>query len=224
MRISPNTVAILKNFATINDRILIEPGNELNIVARHAVLGKATVAESFPVKIGIYSLSNFLKVVELFKAADCDFQDTFVLVREADGEGEVRYVYAAESCIPAKTPKNLSTLPPESIDFDLPEEKWIALQKASSVLEKKEMRIRSDGVNVSITTYNHKYPGGNEFSTPLAAVAHGFRCNAIFQMDNVKLLKGSYHGTVTPRYTVFKNVAGHDLTYWIGCDPQSTFD
>lgn len=53
MRISPNTITILKNFATINDRILIEPGRELNVVARNAVLGKATVAESFPVKVGI---------------------------------------------------------------------------------------------------------------------------------------------------------------------------
>jgi len=37
-------------------------------------------------------------------------------------------------------------------------------------------------------------------------------------------LKGAYHGTVTPTYTMFSNTSGYDLTYWVGCDPTSTFD
>lgn len=223
MRISAATIAVLKNFATINDKILIEPGNELHIT-RPAVLGRAKVAERFPVQAGIYSLSNFLRVIGLFKSADCDFQDGFVNIRETDCDAEVRYLYADQSCVNARIPKRLSQPPSESIQFDLPEEKWTALQKAASVLDKGEVRIFSDGFGVSITTYNHKYPGGHEFSAPLVGDANGHRCNAIFQLDNFKLLQGSYHATLTNNFAVFKNTSGHDLTYWIGCDPESTFD
>ena len=223
MQLSPKTLTILKNFAAINDRILIEPGTELTI-SKTAVFGRATVAERFPVQIGIYDLTNFLKVIGLFKAADCDFQDNFVRICEGNGDGEVRYLYATPECVRAKVPRKLANPPTDAIQFDLPEDKWAALQKAASVLAKPEVRISSDGRAVSITTYNHKHPDGNEFSTALTGHAHGHSCNAIFQLDNFKLLQGCYHATLTPSYAVFKNVAGYELTYWIGCDPESTFD
>lgn len=224
MLLSPKTLTILKNFAAINDRILIDPGNEICVVAKNkAVLGQGTVAENFPTEIRLYSLSNFLSVVGLFKVADCDFQDGFARIREADGDAEVRYLYAGPSCMNDRPPKKLARLPPQCIEFDLPEAKLAALQKAASVLEKKEIRILSDGHDVSITTYNHKNPGGHEFSTPLAAEPHGVRCNAIFQLDNLKLMKGSYHATVARNFTVFKSTSDYDLTYWIGCDPESAF-
>ena len=223
MQLSPKTLTILKHFASINDRMLIEPGNELTI-SKTAVFGRATVAERFPVQVGIYELTNFLKVIGLFKSADCDFQDNFVRICEATGDAEVRYQYAALDCVRAKVPKKLANPPSDAIQFDLPEEKWAALQKAASVLNKPEVRISSDGRAVSITTYDHKRTDGNEFSTVLIGDAHGHSCNAIFQLDNFKLLQGSYHATLAPTYAVFKNAAGYDLTYWIGCDPESTFD
>jgi hypothetical protein len=162
--------------------------------------------------------------VGLFKSADCDFQEGFVRIRDADSDAEVRYVYADPSCVNARTPKKVSKPPSESIQFDLPEEKWMALQRAASVLDRQEVRILSTGSAVSITTYNHRYSGGHEFSTPLVGDAHGYQCNAIFQLDNFKLLQGSYHATVTQNFAVFKNTSGYDLTYWIGCDPESTFE
>ena len=77
---------------------------------------------------------------------------------------------------------------------------------------------------MSITTYNHKNRGGHEFFTPLAGDGNGHECNVIFQLNNFKLLQGSCHTARTPNYAVFKNTSGYDLTYWIGCDPESTFD
>lgn len=222
MLISAPTASILKNFASINQSILIEPGTELCVVARNAVLAKATVTERFPVPVAIYNLSNLLNAIGMFKTADCDFQDGFVCIRGEGGDGEVRYVYAAPSCVGGRPPKKLSMLPPGGIEFDLPEEKWIALQKAASVLDKKELRIASDGDAVSMTTYDHKYPGGHEFSMPVVANPHGLCCNVIFQIENFKLLKGSYHAVVARNFTVFKNTSGYDLTYWIACDPGST--
>jgi hypothetical protein len=35
------------------------------------------------------------------------------------------------------------------------------------------------------------------------------------------LLKGSYTGTVTPDFTVFKNTSGYDLTYFVGVEPTT---
>lgn len=47
-------------------------------------------------------------------------------------------------------------LPKHVIEFDLPEEKWLALQKAAAVLGKKEIRIVSDGEAVHIQTFDQR--------------------------------------------------------------------
>jgi hypothetical protein len=224
MQVTTETISILKNFATINQCILIEPGSNLSVVAKTAVLARAAVSETFPVQIGIYDLSNFLSVAGLFKAPDFNFQGTFVHIRDTNGDGEVMYRYAEPSCLGQKPPKKLATIPAEFIEFHLPEEKWVALQRAASVLDKTEVRVLSDGGAITMTTYDSKYPNGHEYSMPLEGNIHGFSCNTVFQVSNLKLLKGSYGATVTPNYTVFTNKSGYNLTYWVGCDPQSTFE
>jgi hypothetical protein len=222
MQISPKTLAVMTNFAAISDYIEIDPGNELTVVTNKGVLAKATVAENFPVLVRLYDLTSFLKAIGMFKAADCEFNETFVRIREADGDSEVSYRYAGPRFGHTK-PRRLTSLPEERIELHLPQEKWAALERAASVLKKKEVRVISDGDDVRITTYDQKNSNGHEFSTPLRGTPKGRRCNTIFLLDNLKLLPGSYDVTVTRSYTVFKNVSGLDLTYWIGCDPGSTF-
>ena len=215
---------VAKNLATINDSILVQPGNSLSIYSQRGILAKATVAEHFPVQIGIYSLSTFLGVVALFKEPEFDFQDSFVRIYDSTRDATVRYLYTAPSCIHPKLPKTLRPIPPETIEFDLLEEKWAAIQKAAAVLGKNEIRIRADVDGIAITTYDHKNPNGHEFSSHMRTGVQRYRCNIVIQIENLTLLKGSYHVTVTPAYTMFVNQSGYRVGYWVGCDPASTFE
>jgi hypothetical protein len=223
MRLSPATQMILKNFSMISKDIRIDPGNELRVDARTGIIAHARVPDTFPAQISLYDLANFLSVGSMFRAPDFDFQEHFVVIRGADGESELKYRYAGPSLIASKRPKKIATLPLHVVEFELPEEKWAAVRKAASALEKPEVRIVSDGRTLSMTTHDTKYPGGHEFSTRLAGDASEVQCNSIFQLTNLKLMPGSYRGTLTPTYGVFTSTSGYDLTYWVGCDPGSTF-
>ncbi len=59
MQLSEKTIGILKNFATINQSILIKDGSNINTMSvQKNVLASAVVEESFPQEFGIYDLNE----------------------------------------------------------------------------------------------------------------------------------------------------------------------
>ncbi len=58
MKISEDTLSILKNFSALNSNILIKPGSKIRtITPAKNVMGEAIVSESFEHEIGIFDLS-----------------------------------------------------------------------------------------------------------------------------------------------------------------------
>ena len=67
MNLSTETANILKNFATINPNIVMQPGSEIKTISEAKnILAKASIREQIPVEFGIYDLNEFLNVVQLF--------------------------------------------------------------------------------------------------------------------------------------------------------------
>ena len=63
MKLSKETLSVLKNFATINGNILIKTGNRLSTIsAQKNVMASTTVSENFDSDFGIYDLNEFLCV------------------------------------------------------------------------------------------------------------------------------------------------------------------
>ena len=224
MKISATTLSILKNFTLINKGILLTKGNKLQ-TRTASVYAEAMVEETFPAEVGIYELGNLLSVIALFNDAEYDFAEDALRICEATGQAEVLYGYAGGGMVSLPLPKQKMALPEEVIKFTLTEEQWVRMQKATSVFNKPEVKITSDGTVVRMATANHKAEGGNTFSMILDAQPNGLICNMIFNKDHMNLLKGSYDGTITPTYAVFSNKSGLDLTYYIVSEPTtSTFN
>jgi len=224
MKISNESLAILKNFAAINKGIVIQKGNVLRTRTK-AVFAEATIAEEFPLEVGIYDLAQLLNVVALFKEPVFDFNEEYLRIAEATGKAETQYAYAGPGLVQLSTKKKSTELPADVITFVLSEDQWATLQKAVSVFQKPEIRISSDGEFVRVGTENHKQTSGSAFSLLVEGEPHGLKCNMVFDMGNMRLLKGSYVVTVTKNYTQFENTSGYNLTYLIGPEPTvSTFE
>ena len=68
MRLSEQTVSLLKNFAGINQNIQFKAGNKLQTIsAQKNILVDAEVPELFPSDFAIYDLNKMLGVMSLFK-------------------------------------------------------------------------------------------------------------------------------------------------------------
>ena len=224
MQFSSSSVSLFKNFAGIAKGLLIQPGRDVRLRSPGGALqAEATIVESFPVEVAIYDTTNFLGVAAIFRRPDFEFMENHVRIVDLDGIAEVRYQYAPASLIDTK-PRRIPPLTGPIIEFDLPDETWMSLQRAASLLNCKEIRILSCGETVRVTTFEHKDPNRSEFSVSVAARANGLRCSTVIGVNNLQLLKGAYHCIVTPKYTVFENTSGYDLKYYLACEPSSTFD
>ena len=89
MKLSEQTVSILKNFSTINQNLVIKEGSEIaTMSAMKNIVAKATVEENFPVEFAIYDLNEFLSALSLFENPDLDFQENYVLITESGSKGK----------------------------------------------------------------------------------------------------------------------------------------
>ena len=61
MKLSKETLSLIKNYASINNNLLFKPGNTLSTIAvSNTIMSSSTVAETFPSEFGIYDVNEFL--------------------------------------------------------------------------------------------------------------------------------------------------------------------
>ena len=64
MKLSDKTLVILKNFAGINNSILVKRGDNLRTISlAKNILAEANINEEFPRDFAIYDLNQFLKTL-----------------------------------------------------------------------------------------------------------------------------------------------------------------
>ena len=82
MNLSDNTVNILKNFAGINNSILVKQGNQLRTISvAKNILAEAEIPEDFPRAVAIYDLNQFLNGLSLHQDPDLDFsEETYLTI------------------------------------------------------------------------------------------------------------------------------------------------
>ena len=58
MKLSKNTIEVLKNFATINTNILVREGSTLSTISTGKnIFARADIEESFPQEFAVYDLN-----------------------------------------------------------------------------------------------------------------------------------------------------------------------
>jgi hypothetical protein len=96
MKLSEHTVEVLKNFATINQNLIIKEGNTLTTMsAMKNIVAKAEVEETFEKEVAIYDLNEFLASISLFESPILEFNDGFVTIKEEKNPtNSLKYFYS----------------------------------------------------------------------------------------------------------------------------------
>ena len=83
MKLSDKTLVILKNFAGINNSILVKRGDNLRTISlAKNILAEANIKEEFPRDFAIYDLNQFLNGLGLHQDPELDFkEDSFLSIR-----------------------------------------------------------------------------------------------------------------------------------------------
>ena len=217
MKISHDTLALLKNFAGINTNILVRQGNVLSTVsAGKNILARATVAETFDREFAVYDLNNFLALLSLWDSPEIDFEETGMFLR--DGQEEFEYGYADPSVVTAAPDKTLEIDP--FFTFNLTAADISMVQKAASILSAPTMSIVSKGGKVTLTVSDPSNPRANAYRKELTTTDVGdFDCR--LKVENLKVVGDEYTVALGRKKAMhFKNTT-KELEYWLAMEPSS---
>ena len=219
MKLSKETQAIIKNFATINNNLLLKGGSSISTISTHKnVMADTTVAEVFPSEFGIYDLNEFLGAMSLFSDPELEFTQKYVLIKE--GNSSIKY-YAANADV-LVVPSKPIVFPQSDIEFVLTSHMLTMIQKTASVLKASDLSVVGDGTSITVQVGDKKTDTGNTYSATVGATDKSFHVN--LKVDNLKMIHGDYLVSISSkRISRFKS-PNQELVYYVAVESDSKFD
>ena len=220
MNLSDKTLTVLKNFAGINNSILVKEGNQLRTISvAKNILAEAEIEENFPRQFGIYDLNQFLNGLSLHQDPDLDFSpDSYLSIRE--GKRSVKYFYADPQVIIAPPEKEI-TLPTDDVSFTLDTNNLMQLLKAAAVYQLPDFSVIGEAGTVKLVVRDKKNDTSNSFSVDVADTDKKFVFN--FKVENIRIVLGSYDVVVSQKLLSKFTNDTYNLKYYIALEPDSTF-
>lgn len=223
MKLSTNTVNILKNFTTINEGIFIKKGKVLETISKQKnILARAEVDVEFDDDFGVYDLNNFLGVLSLQKGADpeINFDDKNILIKGFSGKSQMKYRKAAKEMIVVPPDKKINMANPE-VSFNLSAEEIAWVTRVANQLSSPNLAFISDGTTVEIQSYDAKDDSSHINTTELSSAGNGRKYKMIFATDNLKFIEGSYDVQISAKgISHFKHTV-MPVEYWVMAETGS---
>lgn len=225
MKISPETTAILKNFAHINQGIYFKEGNVISTMSpQKNILADATIPETIPQDFGIYDLNNFLSVTSLFKdGSELEFDDSHVIIKGMSGRTKIKYRITDPSMIVVAPPKR-PNLPSVDVKFTFSKEDFEWVIKTATVLGAPHLAVESDGTTVSLVTFDESNDASHTNSLQMADVdPEGKVFKLVFKTENLKVIPDTYNVEISSKGISTWKSTTSEIKYWITIETSSKF-
>ena len=221
MKLSDSTLAVLKNFAGINNSILVKKGNQLRTISvAKNILAEAEIPEDFPRDVAIYDLNQFLNGLSLHQDPNLDFtQDSHITIKE--GRRRVKYFYADPQVIIAPPEKEIN-LPTQEVCFQLESSSLEKLVKAAAVYQLPDLSVIGENGEITMVVRDKKNDTSNEYAVNVGETDKEFEFN--FKMENIKIIPGSYDVVMSSKLLSEFTNTQYNLKYFIALEPDSTYE
>ena len=220
MKLSENTISILKNFASINQSILVKSGSKIRTMSViKTILAQAEVEEEFPKDFAIYDLNQFLNGLSLHQDPELDFSnDNYLVIRE--GKRKVKYFFADPEVIVSAPDKEIE-LPSKDVCFQLEHSNLDKLKKASAVYQLNDLSVIGDAGVIRLVVRDKRNDTSNEYSITVGETDKEFVFN--FKVENLKIIPTNYDVVISSKLISQFTNEKYNLNYWIPMEPDSEF-
>jgi hypothetical protein len=220
MKLTSETLSVLKNFASINQGIEFKKGNTIRTMSSgKTVLAKATLKDEFPQDFCVYDLNQFLSVHSMFDNTEIEFDDKNVIFKSGTKKS-TKYRKTAKEMIVTAPDKELS-LPSVDVTFPLTKEDFADILKSAGILQSPHIAVESDGNKVKLTTFNAKDDSAHTNSIEVAD-GTGIKFKMVFLTDNLKMIPGAYDVEISSKgLASFKNKSV-DIQYWVATESKES--
>ena len=220
MKLSAETITVLKNFASINQSILVKSGSKLRTISvMKNILAEADVKETFTRDFAIYDLNQFLNGLSLHQDPDLNFtNESYIVISE--GKRKVKYFFADPEVIVTPPDKELE-LPSQDVCFQLEHSQLDKLIKASAVYQLPDLSAVGENGVIRLVVRDKKNDTSNEFSIDVGETSNDFVFN--FKVENIKIIPGTYDVVVSKKLLSKFSNERYNLNYYIALEPDSSF-
>lgn len=197
VKLSAETIALLKVVSTINNSGKLEAGNVIKTVSPSgAIILEAEIAETFPETFSIYELSRLLSVLNLPSLKDAELIfDNKNYVEIKSGKTKVNYKFTSEHFV--EHPGRKVVLPTQDLIVDIDGEELNNITKMASVLGHKILEFRVLSGKAYLTTTSPDLGDtSNDSLVELADVPDAEDAVYRLKFDNVILPAGDYRVTI----------------------------
>ena len=222
MKLSSNTISVLKNYASINQNLVIKEGKEITTMsAMKNIVARAEVEEEFPQEVAIYDLNEFLSALSLFKSPNLQFQDTYVNITEENNpKTSLKYFYSDPSVV--TTPSKMITMPSNEVTFTLESATLSNITKAAAVIGSADLVLENSSGTPSLTVKEKKNDTANSYSMGVEAQGDG-NVSFFFKVENLKLIAGKDNVEVSSKNISHMKNESTPIEYWIALEPESNY-
>lgn len=215
MKLTKRTQAILKNFASINQSIVIKPGSKLQTISNTKdIYADAEIEERFEKQVSIYDVNEFLNTVSLFEDPDLEFSDNNVVISQ--GRMKQTYYYADPSVI-TQAPEKGVTLPSSEVNAKLSREQLQSLIKAGSINSATSLTFTNGNVEVKDETK----PNSNSFG--IEGVAdHTADYKLSIAIEKLKMIADDYEISISAK-GLSQFVGTQGIRYFVALMPNGKY-
>jgi hypothetical protein len=216
MKLSEQTVSLLKNFASINQNLQFKTGNKLSTIsAQKNILVNAEIPETFPSDFAIYDLNKMLGVMNLFPDPEMEIGDKTMKIG-----GKVDYMFADPTMIVSPPEKEL-TFPEAEIKFTLTNAEFNQTIKAATLLGLPHICVEGKDGKINLVATDVHNSSSDEYRSELGDTGVVF--NMVFKIENLKLYAGDYDVELTSKGISKFSHQSSNLQYFIATESDSTF-
>ena len=199
MKISKETLDVLKNFSAINPNLVIEQGNKLSTIAEAKnIMASCEVAETFDKDIGIYDLNEFLSALSLIEDPEFVFGDQSVSIKS--DLTSLTYRYADKSIL--TSPEKGVNMPEADVNVQLSAEVINHIRRAGAALNHPIVSITTNA-NETKLYLQVKDPSNSSSNIFQQEIDSNYDANAAFDfqflISNLKLISGDYEVSVSSK-------------------------
>lgn len=220
MKLSDETVSILKNFASINTGIVLRPGKTIKtIAADKSILAEAEVQEEFPVEFGIYDLNQFLGNVTTMKSPELIFESKSVTIRDSMFDLKYRFC-PSELIVTPPQDKKLSLSNPD-VSFDLTTDQMAKMLKLAAMNSLPHITIKGEDGKLKLIAHEKGNDGKHNVEAILGDWNGEIELTATFKTELLKLMPQDYLVEIKlGMFARFTSKSNQKLTYFISLETK----
>jgi hypothetical protein len=221
MKISDNTIGILRNFSDINANILFKPGKTLSTMSTMKnIMAQADVEEEFESEFGVYDLPEFLRAIDSFQQPVLKFNGTANLkIQDEKSTLSARYAFADKSTL--RYPSKQISMPDKTVTFSLKNSDYESVKKLYTNLSLPDIAFKGEKGKIKLVALDKKNSNSNESSVTVGETDLEF--TAYIKAENMKIIPGDYDVALSKAkiaHFINKKV---QVQYWIALEADSTF-